>query len=192
MRILWATALPLLALTYNVRWRFWSAHQKRSVLVSQLNTVRLVLCNWLHWEYERQVIELAVSSGVLAGQVVNFLTGCDPDDVSPDTAGESVAEILAIRDHIPEFAHRMMSQDAGLREIVINTAREYRLVGQMTTSSVEESAIDGRLADLERRYGHEFPQHINRTEYAYLVNHLVEWAEGPEFPLCVSNSQFSR
>ena len=167
---------------YNIRWRFWSAPRKREAFDAQIATVKVVLFRWLEWEYGRQAIPSPVPPSVVAGQVVNFLTGCDPDDIQPGTAVEHVDQILALKEYVPDLAYRTMDQDAGLREIVVNTAREYRLVGRETSSDFAQSATDTRLADFERRYGHEFPRHISRSEYVYLITNLLEWANGPEFP----------
>ena len=167
---------------YNIRWRFWSAPRKREAFDAQIATVKVVLFRWLEWEYGRQAIPSPVAPSVVAGQVVNFLTGCDLDDIQPGTAREHLDQILAFKEYVPDLAYRTMDQDAGLREIVVNTAREYRLVGRETSFDFVHSATDTRLADIERRYGREFPRHISRSEYVYLVTNLMEWANGPEFP----------
>ena len=173
--------LLFVAAFYNVRWLMWSAQRKHEVFCTQRTIVSTVLCRWLSWEFERQMMRCP-DPNVLAAQVVNFLTGADPNKVSPETGAENVEQILAVQERVPELAYQVLAQDVGLREIVVNTAREYRLVCQLALTGFAGSATDARLADLERRYGHEFPRYISRSDYVFLISHFIEWSEGPAFP----------
>lgn len=151
---------------------------------SQLVAIKRILYSWFKAEFEK-VPEERDRAGLVAAQVVNYLTGEDLTSIPIEVEDDEVkAAILAVRPAIPKAADDIMRQDQGLREIIVETLR-MRLIlnAHYRFEEMVESGLEQRISDLLQVYGNEFTDHeLTPRRYRALVANVMNWALSEQFP----------
>jgi hypothetical protein len=149
----------------------------------QLRLLKVIFYKWFAVEFSKLPDMDRQSSGVIAGQVVNYLTGEDLDAASDNLDEKVKTMIAALRPDVPEIADNLMSQNRELREIIVHTLR-MRLVLNLHYQAGEAAAsgLEKRITDLLMNYGPEFQEELTPRRYNQLVANVMNWAESSDFP----------
>ncbi len=139
------------------------------VFNAELRIARVTLYKELSVEYGKEFdIETAK---VLAARVVNYLTGEDTTNISPDTEPSIAEKILQINPLVEKYALAKMDNDRDTRELIVSTLRmktviQFSQLGRPYLESDEKKRIEKILV----KYGVEFPEEIKPNKYSSIVS----------------------
>jgi hypothetical protein len=146
-------------------------HSKR--FARRLHTIQVLLCLELGEEYEHDFD--SNTAGVLAAQVVNYLTGRDLVRAYERVDEYTKSKIREVKDQIQTRADHKMLNDAIVRETIVYTHRMKMVLSfARDGDSILQTEETGRSEEILSKYAAEYREAVSPELYDQIFAQFLE------------------